>query len=318
LYYRIYATSQYSGDYIRVAVDTLQFYGRELKVSVPIMTSNTAPYGEASASATENPSSYSPWRAFSNNANNLWVDTAADSIGRLIYRFTAPTVIKMAVFSTGGDGQTTSDGLYIQYSDDGNNWQDCSNVSTYSQNTQYNIASNADTAHLYWAIHLKNKGSWKISIKGNAQFYGLDYSEKEFESGTTKKWLYDHGLKIDDNVYRRSGNNGTNPVFGSDSVVCKAGSQSSDSFSAILLANIDVTPYVIVRGKIKDCAVSSAKIWVADTAYSTEIAAATLTATSFPYNLSLNISNVNQVGMLQYGIPSGGNGTLEITEWWLE
>ena len=42
-----------------VGLDILQFYGRQLKISVPKMTSNTEPYGEAKA----NSNGYAPEQA---------------------------------------------------------------------------------------------------------------------------------------------------------------------------------------------------------------------------------------------------------------
>lgn len=37
------------------------------------------------------------------------------------------------------------------------------------------------------------------------QFYGLDYIEKEFEEGTAKKWLYDHGVELETATANTSG-----------------------------------------------------------------------------------------------------------------
>ena len=43
---------------------------------------------------------------------------------------------------------------------------------------------------------LLSSSSDKYTDTHYVQFYGLDYSEREFEPGTTKKWLYDHGLEL--------------------------------------------------------------------------------------------------------------------------
>ena len=84
LYYRLYALDTYvSGGYPNII--KLQFYGRALNVSVPTMTSNTAPYGEASASSERRSAYYAFDKILT--SDNDWITAAGVSTGDIIYRF---------------------------------------------------------------------------------------------------------------------------------------------------------------------------------------------------------------------------------------
>ena len=49
----------------------------------------------------------------------------------------------------------------------------------------------------YWRILYSLSSITGTRIANTLQFFGKDYSEKEFEPGTNKKWLYDHGVELE-------------------------------------------------------------------------------------------------------------------------
>lgn len=180
---RMYSTTQKKSGY-GIVISTLQFYGRELKESVPVMTSNTAPFGEAFSDQTN------AYYVFDQNASTY--PTAADRTEHYYgYDFGSKVAIrKMYILTT-----STPANNYISYSDDKLDWTDVS--ITVSATTGVYIDISALGAHRYWRYkgkHSTNYGGLVYTL----QFFGLDYSEKEFEVGATKKWLYDHGVELED------------------------------------------------------------------------------------------------------------------------
>ena len=174
-------------------IQILQFYGREFKISVPIMTSNTAPYGVASASSEY--ATYKAWKPF---ANSEWISDASGADQWIGYEFTSDVVVKMAYIlnrqSTNNQGIRT---YKIQYLDSSNNWSDASDVEEITTNQGSGIGLTTDNySAKKWRIKcLTNFGDIRVSIKA-LQFYGLDYSEKEFANDGSK-WLYDHGVELE-------------------------------------------------------------------------------------------------------------------------
>ena len=73
LYYHIIGTQYNNGGAV-----SLQFYGRELKVSVPTMTSNTAPYGSVSASSKYS-TNFNEYQAFDMSNANGWLGALGQS-----------------------------------------------------------------------------------------------------------------------------------------------------------------------------------------------------------------------------------------------
>ena len=91
LYYKLQCVTEISN---MIGIYTLQFYGRQLKVSVPKMDGNNSPYGEAKASS-ELSSQYASFMAFdgtNNNSDDCWI--ANDTTAKIQYDFGKPIVVK--------------------------------------------------------------------------------------------------------------------------------------------------------------------------------------------------------------------------------
>lgn len=200
LYYKLLIVSQtgININYYYGGVNTLQFYGRQLSVSVPVMTSNTAPYGTASCSSHEN-STEDAWGGFNPSSN--WTAVHYEEPPQWLgYEFPHKVVIKMVTFGSYSNRATK---LKIQASNNGfvSDIHDLSDELAVGQQQMTVTTLNNNIAYKSYRYYVTEKGSsgggW-TSLKGEFdQFYGLDYSEKEFETGTNKKWLYDHGVELE-------------------------------------------------------------------------------------------------------------------------
>ena len=179
----------------------LQFYGRELKVSVPVMTGDTAPYGEAFGSSSL-ASNYHYYNAFTPEGITVsstkygWLPASNETTNCYVgYDFGRKVKIAyVEVQEVAGSGSAANNSTVIEGSDDGSNYSAMSESITITRTKTGYIISAAE--HRYFRMFFST-----INSTGNrgviCNFYGLDYSEKEFEAGTTKKWLYDHGLELE-------------------------------------------------------------------------------------------------------------------------
>ena len=205
LYWGLQFVSNSQGGYVAC----VQFYGRELSVSVPAMTGNTTPYGEAIGSSTRSSDLTPFYYIFDGNDSNYF--TPATNANEWIgYDFKKPVIIKQVVLTNYYGGYGVRDAKLQGYDETQSEWVDigeqfvCSGTSRGAQGDTVNSISFADNETAYSKIRLyciDNIDSAEQHIVAylilrNLQFYGIEYSEKEFEEGSTKKWLYDHGLEL--------------------------------------------------------------------------------------------------------------------------
>ena len=91
MYYRVFLIDKYDND-TGFAIESLQFYGYQMEALIPVMTSNTAPYGEVSASS-EVPG-YPNYAAFTALTEDITSDIgwlATDNPSYWQYKFENPT-----------------------------------------------------------------------------------------------------------------------------------------------------------------------------------------------------------------------------------
>ena len=193
MYHRVhFASSQ--------TVNTLQFYGRELKPLVPTMTADNKPKGQASASRVL--SGYPAYKAFdgirsAGSTEDCWIAGSGASNDYLRYHFVDPTVCKIVMIGNYRNSGNNVNSFEIQGSNDGTDFSNVlysgNNPSTASATTYY--ACNNNTIYSYLQILCKSihNASTNLSID-ELQFFGMDYSEKEFAQGSTRKTIYDHGV----------------------------------------------------------------------------------------------------------------------------
>jgi len=167
----------------QVLLSDLNFYGRALNESVPVMASNTEPIGEIGGGQNFYPSEPA-WKAFDGN-DETWASISPSAKeATLWYKFVKP--IKVRAVRT-----VSNHPLDVIYSDDGKDWKLC-NLSI-TKSGLYPI--NDFGEHIYWGV--KRTSTTDVGgIVQTLQFYGVSYSEEEFAEGSNIEMLYDNGVEI--------------------------------------------------------------------------------------------------------------------------
>ena len=340
LYYKLGNFSNYvytAGQGSYVSVCSLQFYGRELSVSVPTMTSNNAPYGTVSVSASFNSSWGDGYKVFTDDANGWLPSVAVDNY--LSYHFTNITAIKKVVARFGRNGTSPSNPSFvIEGSNDAITWNNIlSGEQTISDAVQHEYKSSNDNAYEY--VRIRNTNTWSTGTASwytpllYLQFYGLDYSEREFEEGTTKKWLYDHGVELENLAETKT--NTSCIVDKKPSSVAFEVPATAQTMAA-LYATLDLTPYNLFRGVVGEISYANTTTSGMDTGFAivcnansvvnlgSAVARSGVTQpmNGTPYTaMSLDVSSFNEeksVGVCT----ANGTGTIarkiELKEFWLE
>lgn len=309
-------------------VHTVQFYGRALNVSVPIMTSNTSPYGEASASTESELSGvlYHAWKAFDGliQQNNAW-DSGIVSTAWLQYKFDKPIMLRQIYIAP---TESSTIGTYlkqfeIQASNDGVKFDILySGEMTVAINTGQSICFNiaSDIKYQYFRLNCKSKTATTYSIR-EMKIYGLDYSEREFESGSSIHYLYDHGVELE-TIEPYSSTGGT--VTKKETSILLESIKANDAAGITTSKNIQKTAK-LMRVRVQDYLYGYYTLIAMSSKFQ---ATSSVTASkylrddiaSFPNNIYLDISNV---AVTQYpNILVGGTAAplpkLELKEWWLE
>lgn len=185
LYYRITVP--------RISIYSLQFYGRSLNVSVPTMTSNTEPWGKVIRSSAYS-NDYEAWKAFDGVASGTdrWATPSSNVEEWIGYDFGKLVNLKY-FYIREGDAQYTKS-YEIQGRKKDGTWE---RIESYEDGAEYKI-KNVNTSKSYSAFRFYCKtyttGSPTVLLMN---FYGVDYSEREFAEGSTMKYLYDNGLELE-------------------------------------------------------------------------------------------------------------------------
>ena len=310
LQYRVYVVDSYSST--TIGTMSLQFYGRQLSVSVPVMTSNTAPYGEVLYSSSN--TTYPAWKCFDgNNSSSDYGSTASKVSGEgsyFGYSFTSPVRVKKFLYNRHNASGNVK--IKFQYSDDKTTWQDCSEeitINSSDENKNFYVECNEQLPHKHWRAYLTytSESLWFGFVV--LQFYGLDYSEKEFEAGTTKKWLYDHGVEL---VTLQ--NTGTGSFTKDDNSFTVAGTNNSHAGCVE-----DLTDYNLARMRVGDEYVEySYNAFCIGTSMGDSSLAVTrlTTAGNVPNHVAIDVSSINQSAAVQ--VVATQTGKIKCVEMWVE
>lgn len=317
LYHRISVSNTHGSENILIA--NAQFYGRELSVSVPKMATNTTPYGEALGNRTDQYKAFDP-------TLTLGCYSANSAVGTYVgYRFISPCIAKMALVTRLDDANnhTTIYTFKYQASNTGNtdDWHDISDVISYGGVQPKAVYLTNTQDWLYYRIIITGKSASVDSINiCGLNFFSFDYSEKEFEEGTTKKWLYDHGVELETISEVDNGGSATELIKNADSFEILA--TNNTSVIGTLFRSIDLSDYSQLRAKIGEKAVYGTGLYlvVLPLNYSIGVhddAIYTIGATNSPNNHALGVSSFNEskdVGVLLAGSVSDAI----FKELWLE
>ena len=189
----------------RPVISTLQFYGRSLNVSVPTMTSDTEPWGEVEVDSVDSTSFYG-YKAFDKNDTTGWCDAKGDAGTEswIKYTFNKPINLRQISCSVNnpvGYRETNQKGTLEAYID--GEWKNIeSDILFFPKNENYRNVFNVDMKNV---SSVRFRGNRVYDAYGNywifcmeLNFYGLDYSEREFESGSNMKYIYDHGVELEE------------------------------------------------------------------------------------------------------------------------
>lgn len=252
LYYGIRVKTSYRSNSYSVSV--LQFYGRELKGLVPPMISDTKPYGEAFANAPS--SGYEAYKAFDANDTTSSYSATASPNPYFGYDFKKNTKISHYIAYIGPS--TTDSKVYTywvqKYDENTSTWVDVGEQKTITMSGTGKVYINGECEVECQKIRLasyRNDNHATCPLIYSLQFYGPDYSEKEFEEGTTKKWLYDHGVELETlSKYKGSATSSELPHTDEDELYIPplAGTSGLTCF-AVAGATIDLTNYSLLRAK---------------------------------------------------------------------
>ena len=256
-YYRLVCVTYndtYGSGY--AGVNDFKLYGRSLNVSVPTMTSNTEPWGEVSASSYIG-SGYEPYKAFDGQTTTGWCPQTSDIIGNsyVAYDFKNEIAPKYAMVRKYHSSDTSAYSVKIQgYTD---KWEDISNTISSTQTssltwTAIPITSNKVCTKVRLVIMSGTVASGSV----NAQFYGVDYSEKEFAQDGKVEYIYDHGIEF----------------------------MALTKTSSSALVTFDTTNCKTLRATLGKYATKSDKI---------QCGSANATLNENPFSLGLDITNVN-------------------------
>ncbi len=150
-----------------------------LKDKVPIMTSNTAPYGEAISNSTY--SGYPTWRAFDNDTSTLWGANVTGTTPNAYcgYKFVNPICIRKVKILPRQDSYSTNSpkNYTVDASNDGSNWTTLLTVtdalapSASGEYIENDI--NNDNYYLYYRVNTTQTqvGADRLGFS-ELQFYG--------------------------------------------------------------------------------------------------------------------------------------------------
>ena len=289
-YYGIKGLSTYDtqGNY---GLGRLYFYGRSLNVSVPAMTSDTAPWGKIIYSSQWDGSSSAGRQAFS-GTDLQWYPSPSDSSGKAYigYVYPTPTRVRQATFICHNGNQ--SETCVVERSDDGERWEKASKEIQITVDNETKILNVDASPARYWRIrnvsgniYVANQGGFNLK---KVQFYGSDYSERD-----DRTYLYDHGVEV--------------------LPINTTGAKNSDviTLSAVsgAKANTDVTSAKRLRASVGANASGTMRL-------SCGSAFKAITSADMPVSAYLDISSVT--GSADVGVDMTAAGTFDIAEMWLE
>ena len=288
-YWRVQAVS--TNGNMKGYFTNVRFYGRQLSVSVPTMTSDTAPWGKIIYSSQWDGGSSAGRQAFS-GADSPWYPSPSDSSGKAYigYVYPTPTRVRQVAFICHNGNQ--NEVCVVERSDDGESWEKASDEIQITVDNETKIQTVDAPPARYWRIrnvsgniYIANQGGFNLR---KVQFYGNDYSEYD-----NRSYLYDHGVEV--------------------LPITTTGAKNPDTITLSTVsgakASTDVTSAKRLRASVGANASGTVRL-VCGSAFKA------ITGADMPNNAYLDISSVN--GSADVGVDMTSAGTFDIAEMWLE
>lgn len=158
------------------AIGKSEYFEEVLNVSVPKMTSNTAPSGEASAESSYS-GDYAPWKAFDGSLNDGWGASGNKKDTWIQYKFdTAVKISKASIYDrTELSGYNAKKYYKIQGSNDGTNWTELASITVQIGQTWEDVSFSNANSYIYYRAYFVGSESThaqRYSLGTNIQFYG--------------------------------------------------------------------------------------------------------------------------------------------------
>ena len=312
-YWRVQAVS--TNGNMKGYFTNVRFYGRQLSVSVPTMTSDTAPWGKIIYSSQRDGGSSAGRQAFS-GADSPWYPSLSDSSGKAYigYVYPTPTRVRQATFICHNGDQTET--CVVERSDDGERWEKASDEIRITVDNETKILNVDASPARYWRIrnvsgniYVANHGGFNLR---KVQFYGVDYSERD-----DRAYIYDHGMELTPlNVKVVDGNIPLNPPEKKETYIqlTAPSGKSCGVGVAIDVTNLKRLRAVTDQGTFNVGAEFGR--FFATTAGNTQAYIAYSSASAPPYNHSLDLTSITGVKTLVHLVWSGLSTGL--SEMWLE
>lgn len=307
----------------------LQFYGRELKVSVPTMTSNTEPWGVASGNPTitcwvngDNKGGSAYWgffqKAYKDSPSvRSFIDIAVN--GYIQYEFPKAEIITHFTSINNHDGETYwVDRIEIKASNDNSEYV---TLKTFNRERgawrRTTVSFNEELkAYKYFRIYNRDTRN-AVSIGTSADFFGLDYSEHD-----ERHYIYDHGVEVEPITLTGDSSHAEKT---SNSIYLHKTETTTLYVSAITTNKIDLTNYKTIRAKNGDRLIpyntAYGYLMVNDESTMTSassIAERDIIQSDLPHNAYLSIPSVNGEHNVGYRLGLSKACSSEFVEWWLE
>ena len=191
-YYRIRTTSytyRNSGTGTDYSIYSMQLYAWQPNGCVPIMTSNSTPYGEAIGTSVFS-SSYAYYYAFDNVYSTRWLPTDNTANQYVGYKFSTPVCVKRAVVNLEKGSNPADITMNVIGSNDGTTWSNPIGTATTSAGQVVIDCESNDDFYLQYAITSPGKwaqggtGYWAVRA---LQFYGRELTESvpKMDTNTT-------------------------------------------------------------------------------------------------------------------------------------
>lgn len=314
LYYQLLITSggSSSGQYAGLYVNELQFYGRELKVSVPKMTANDAPYGSVTQSSyTDN--TRLGYIAFNGITTSItgWLPSQTDTTPHMTYNFLRSVLCKKVYcrFTTDRSaGSLSNVNIVFQGSNNGVDFVNVSDQITIIQGDSTRsdtkndkwIELNPQISYKYYRIQAYgalHQGNSKAFLLTELYYFGNDYSEYDWDQDNPRHYLYDHGVEVDGALTLTTG-------ASEEPQAIKLTAQNAQASKSL-----DTTSYNLLRG-VEGMYGSGTNQLLCGSG------SANFATDYLPYNQFLDISSIN--GSNATGIKQTAAGTFTCEEIWTE
>lgn len=312
-YWRVQAVS--TNGNMKGYFTNIQFYGRQLSVSVPAMASDTAPWGKVIYSSQWDGGSSAGRQAFS-GADSPWYPSPSDSSGKAYIGYVYPTPARVRQVSFICHNGNQNEVCVVERSDDGERWEKASDEIQITVNNETKIQTVDAPPARYWRIrnasgniYVANQGGFNLR---KVQFYGNDYSERD-----DRTYIYDHGMELTPlNVKIVDGTIPLNPPEKKETYIqlTAPSGKSCGVGVAIDVTNLKRLRAVTDQGTINVGAEFGR--FFATTEGNTQAYIAYASASAPPYNHSLDLTSITGVKTLVHLVWSGLSTGL--SEMWLE